>query len=158
MINFSEKEQFVIHQATALLKNAAPETPARWGKMNLMQTVEHLTDFFDVSSGKLSFPLVTPEDQLPKFKAFLRSDIPFRENTKAPANVVSETPAPARSARYEDAVLQLQQSVRDFELQFKNHPETETVHPVFGALHYEDWILLHAKHLQHHLKQFGLAD
>jgi len=31
-----------------------------------------------------------------------------------------------------------------------------TLHPVFGELNFEEWILLHYKHVTHHLKQFGL--
>lgn len=158
MTDFSKQEPFVLHEAIALLKNASPEISAHWGKMNLTQAVEHLSDFFDVSSGKISSPLVTPEDQLPKYKAFLMSDIPFRENTKAPATVVSETPAPIRSSSYEAAVQELQQSIERFRAHFMNHPDVPTVHPVFGPLRYPEWIRLHTKHLQHHLKQFGLTD
>ena len=158
MTNIANKEQFVLQQAITLLKGANPETVAHWGKMNLTQTVEHLSDFFDVSSGKSTFPLVTPEDQLPKYKAFLLSDIPFKENTKAPASVVSETPAPVRSASYDEALQHLQHSIQLFEQYFRQAPDATTIHPVFGPLNYQEWIQLHTKHLYHHLKQFGLVD
>ena len=38
------------------------------------------------------------------------SDIPFKENTKAPASVVNETPAPVRSASYDEALQHLKSS------------------------------------------------
>ena len=38
---------------------------------------------------------------------------------------------------------------------FKNNPAAKTSHPVFGDLDFEEWVLLHYKHVTHHLKQFG---
>lgn len=156
MNDFSQKENFVTQQLVDILKDAEPSTPGLWGKMNLTQMVEHVTDFFKVSAGTLQFPLVTPEDLLPKFKAFLLSDKIFRENTQAPPSIVSEEPNPVRSLNYEEAIINLKEAIQHFEEQLKFNEEILTVHPVFGALNYSEWILLHYKHVQHHLKQFGL--
>ncbi|TXH28993.1 MAG: DUF1569 domain-containing protein, partial [Cyclobacteriaceae bacterium] len=35
-------------------------------------------------------------------------------------------------------------------------PAKKTTHPVFGALNFDEWILLHYKHVTHHSRQFGL--
>lgn len=151
-----EKLDFITHRLVPLLKNLSADTGMKWGKMNPQQMVEHISGFFRVSANKLHFPLVTPEDQLPKFKAFLQSDKEFRENTKAP--VLPEEPQPVQFAGLEDAILDLEKEVNDFILLFTNDSTLTTQHPVFGDLNFDEWVLLHYKHVVHHLKQFGLLE
>ena len=149
-----QKLNFISTQLVPLLKTLLPDTKMKWGKMNAQQMVEHVSGFFRVSTNKLHFPLVTPEKHLPKFKEFLRSDKEFRENTKAP--VLPEEPLPVQFASFEDAVNDLENEIANFLCQFKKDPVLTTQHPVFGDLNFEDWVLLHYKHVVHHTKQFGL--
>jgi Protein of unknown function (DUF1569) len=150
------KYDFIEKEFIPLLQNLAADAVPNWGKMQGQQMVEHVTDFFKVSSRQLEFPLLTPEEQLPLFKAFLLSDKAFRENTKAPAAVLGEEPLPLKHADMQTAIARLQQSVDDFFAWFKEDPLQTTVHPVFGALNRDEWVQLHHKHVTHHLKQFGL--
>ena len=150
----SEKATFVRTGFIALLQHLPAETTALWGKMSTQQMVEHVTGFFLVSINKLHFPLVTPEEHLPKFKEFLLSDKPFRENTKAP--VLPEEPFPVRESDLMAAIRQLDKTIKDFFDYFSADPEKKTMHPVFGWLNFEEWILLHYKHVTHHARQFGL--
>ena len=139
-----------------LLKNLPANAMGKWGKMNAQQMTEHVTVFFKVSSGKLHFDLVTPEAHLPKFKEFLLSEKEFRENTKAPASVLGEDALPLRYTHMNEAVAALQQSIDEFMLYFNEDAGKTTLHPVFGPLNFEEWVLLHYKHTRHHAKQFGL--
>ena len=150
-----QKLYFLSTRLVPLLKSVPVDSQMRWGKMNSQQMVEHLSGFFRVSTNKLHFPLVTPEDQLPKFKEFLRSEKEFRENTKAP--VLPEEPMPVKFASFSDAVNDLEKEITDFLNLFNNEVSLTTQHPVFGDLNFEDWVLLHYKHVTHHLKQFGLT-
>jgi hypothetical protein len=150
------KPGFIQHGFVQLVKDCPAGKIGNWGKMNAQQMIEHVTGFFMLSSGKLHFDLVTPEEHLPKFKEFLLSDKEFRENTKAPASVIGETALPLRNAGMKDAVTSLQQSIEAFVLYFKEDENKKTLHPVFGPLNFEEWVLLHYKHLVHHAKQFGL--
>lgn len=146
--------------AGALTKMAAlrEDTPARWGVMNAQEMTEHLADFFDVSTEKIKTKLYTPEEHLPRYMEFLMSEKPFRENTKAPAELLGETPLPLRFATLEEAKNNLQRSVSDFNNYFKNDENKRTLHPAFGMLNYDEWVRLHYKHVVHHLNQFGLGD
>lgn len=150
------KLAFISKDLVTLLKTLPPEKAMSWGKMNAQQMVEHISGFFRVSTNKLHFPLHTPADHLPKFKAFLYSDKEFRENTKAP--VLPEEPVPVQFANYNDAVRDLEKEVNDFIKLFTNDPGLATQHPVFGDLNFEEWVLLHYKHVVHHLKQAGLIE
>lgn len=149
-----EKAAFIKDGFLSLLNGLSPDKEALWGKMNPQQMVEHVTGFFLVSIDKLQFPLVTPEEHLPRFKEFLLSDKPFRENTKAP--VLPEEPLPVREPDLTAAIQQLQTTIEGFFAFFSDDPGKKTLHPVFGWLNFEEWILLHYKHVTHHARQFGL--
>lgn len=151
------KLDFIQHQFVLLLKNLPAITPGKWGKMNAQQMVEHVTAFFKVSSNRINFPLVSPSEHLPKLKAFLLSDKEFRENTKAPTSVIGEEPFPIRTNNMDEAIEALQQSIDEFVEYFKGDDYKTTLHPVFGELNFEEWVLLHYKHVVHHGKQFGLV-
>lgn len=152
----TKKLRFIRSEFTPLLKRLSAGDPGKWGKMNAQQMVEHVADFFKVSSGKYIFPVVTPGEHLPKFKAFLLSDKEFRENTAAPKEVVPEEPRPARNDSMTPAIAELQNEIDDFIRYFDEHPGAKTAHPVFGELDFDEWVLLHHKHITHHSKQFGL--
>jgi len=150
------KWNFILKEYTSLLKDLPADAAGKWGKMNGQQMVEHVAAFFDVSAGKIKFDLVTPVEHLPKYKEFLLSDKEFRENTKAPTSVISEEAHPLRYANMPEALTNLQQSIVAFEEYFKEDKLKTTQHPVFGELNFDEWVLLHYKHVTHHLRQFGL--
>ena len=152
-----QKLQFITAEFVPLLQPIHADTMGKWGKMNAQQMTEHVAAFFKVSTGKLKFPLLTPAEQLPKYKEFLLGDKEFRENTKAPDNVVPDDPEPTRNASMKEALQELQAEINDFVKYFKDNPGSKTTHPVFGVLDFDEWVQLHHKHVIHHLKQFGLV-
>jgi oxepin-CoA hydrolase/3-oxo-5,6-dehydrosuberyl-CoA semialdehyde dehydrogenase len=129
---------------------------ANWGKMNFQQMIEHVADFFKVSTNKIQLPLVSNAEHLPKLREFLLSDKPFRENTKAPAAIIPDEPLPVRNETIEIATSKLEKQIQNFVTYFEQNKDAVTTHPVFGPLNFDEWILLHYKHVQHHCKQFGL--
>lgn len=148
------KENFLRTKFVPLLQRLPADTPAKWGKMNVQQMVEHLCDVFMVASGKIQMPVVTPADKLPKFREFMMSEKPFRENTKSP--VLGEEPLPPKKNTKEAAIGKLQEEVIYFFETFDHEPTRQTVHPVFGQLNFEENIQLLHKHTVHHLRQFGI--
>jgi oxepin-CoA hydrolase/3-oxo-5,6-dehydrosuberyl-CoA semialdehyde dehydrogenase len=152
----NEKISFLSDELIPLINKLTGDEKGKWGKMNAQQMVEHLSGFFKVSTQKIQFPLTTPAEHLPKYKEFLMSDKPFRENTKAP--VLPEDPLPLRFSTMKDAVNELSESVNDFFDFFKDDPSKTTLHPAFGELNFDEWVQLHHKHVSHHLRQFGLAN
>ena len=150
------KLNFIQNELPLLLNNLPPDRRAKWGKMNAQQMVEHLIDFFKVSSKKINFSLVTPVEHLQKFKEFLLSNKEFRENTKAP--MLPDEPFALRHTSMQNAIQELQEEIDSFISFFQNSDTaTATQHPVFGDLNFDEWVLLHYKHVVHHTKQFGLV-
>ncbi len=153
---YEQKLNFLTKEAMPLFKSIATQAAGKWGKMNAQQMIEHVAAFFYVSTEKLKFDLVTPAEHLPKYKEFLLSDKEFRENTKAPLAVIGEEPLPLRYATMDEALGKLESAITYFEHYFKDDSVKLTIHPVFGELNFEEWVLLHYKHVTHHLKQFGV--
>ncbi len=148
------KLAFVENGFTALIKNLPADAVGKWGKMNAQQMLEHVSGFFKVSTNQIHFPLVTPVEHLPKFKEFLLSEKEFRENTKAP--VLPEEPLPLKFTTMQEAVDDLKQQIKLFADKFSSGEIVTSQHPVFGDLNFEEWVLLHYKHVVHHARQFGL--
>lgn len=151
-----QKLSFITKDCLPLFDSLAGDTAGKWGKMNAQQMVEHVSAFFLVSTGKIKFDLVTPAEHLPKYKEFLHSDKEFRENTKAPTTVIGEEALPLRYIGMPQALEKLKEAIAGFETYFATDADKLTMHPVFGELNFEEWVLLHYKHVTHHLKQFGL--
>ncbi len=150
------KLNFITKECLPLFKTLSADAVGKWGKMNGQQMVEHVSAFFYVSTEKIKFALVTPVEHLPKYREFLFSDKEFRENTKAPTSVIGEEPLPLRYSTMETALENLAESISGFQSYFKDDADKKTMHPVFGELNFEEWVLLHYKHVTHHLRQFGL--
>lgn len=151
-----QKFNFISKECIPLFKSLHADTAGKWGKMNAQQMIEHVATIYVVSTGKIKFDLTTPEEQLSQYRAFLYSDKQFRENTKAPAQVLGEDTLPLRYVNMEEALAKLEEAIAYFETYFTENSEAKTMHPVFGPLNYEEWVLLHYKHVTHHLRQFGL--
>ena len=152
-MNF-EKENFLRTKLISLLQQLKTDEPARWGKMNARQMIEHMIDVMMVANGKIKLPIVTPADKLPRLREFMMSEKPFKENTKSP--VLGEEPVPLKKQTKEAAVGKLQEEMIYFFEVFEKNSGLKTTHPVFGELDLEMNIQVLYKHALHHLKQFGI--
>ncbi len=112
-------------------------------------------DAVRVASGKLTVPVVTPAEHLPKMQDFIRSDKPFRENTRNP--IMPEVPAPVRQPTISKALDKLQAELDYFFEVFRANEKLTTTNPIFGELDYELNVQLLYKHAVHHLRQFGVS-
>lgn len=151
-----EQLNFLKNEYIQIISKANTSTLPKWGKMNFQQMVEHVTAFFQVSTQKLKFDLVSAPEHMPRLKEFLMSDKQFRENTKAPTSIIGEEPFPVHYASAEEAVAKLEKEVNHFFHFYETNSTASAVHPVFGELNFEEWVRLHYKHVTHHLRQFGL--
>ena len=150
----SQKFEFITTEFISLIKNLPADATGKWGKMTAQQMIEHVSGFFKVSTNQLNFSLVTAMEHLPKYKEFLLSEKEFKENTKAP--VLPEEPLPVNFSTIKEAVADLEKQIQLFVDKFSSGEIVSSQHPVFGDLNFEEWVLLHYKHLLHHAKQFGL--
>lgn len=150
----NSKLEFLLEEFPRLLLTLPPDAPGKWGLMNAQQMVEHFIDSVLVAAGKIPVPQLTPEDKLPKMKAFLFSDMPFQENTKNP--LIKDIPPAPRLADMETAVSELRRAFKAFIESYKEDPAKEIINPFFGPLDFNGQQQLLHKHALHHLRQFGI--
>lgn len=151
-----ENENFLRTKLISYLQRLDPATPARWGKMNVQQMIEHYGgDAVRNASGRLKIDtIMTPPEHLDRMREFMMSDKPFKENTKNP--LMGEEPAPLRYKTIQAAIGGLQQELIYFFEAFEKNPQLITRNPFFGDLNFEQSLQLLYKHAVHHLKQFGV--
>ncbi len=154
MENLQQKADFLRDQYTNILAGLDAGTPARWGKMNVQQMIEHMSDYVRIASGKTLLESVTPEEKLPRVRAFLESEKPFPENT--PNALMPETPPPTRHATKSDAIAELRSELDHFFAVHEQDKSKTTQSPFFGVLDFDHQVQLLHKHSTHHLRQFGL--
>lgn len=154
-MNF-EKENFLRTKLVSHLQRLDPATPARWGKMNVQQMIEHYSgDAVRNASGRLKIDkIMTPPENLHRMREFMLSDKPFRENTKNP--LLGEEPPPLRFKTMQAAIGALQQELIYFFEAFEESPNLITRNPFFGDLNFDENVQLLYKHALHHLRQFGI--
>ncbi len=151
----TSKEMFLRKDFIALLKNLKGNEKGKWGIMNAHQMVEHFADAVENANGKLALPILNEGERLEKYRAFLMSEEPFKENTKN--SLIPEGGMPLRKSNIQSAINKLEKELSYFFEVFEKHPELKTSNAFFGELDYEMNIQLLHKHAMHHLSQFELV-
>ncbi len=154
MENLAQKADFLKNQYTKILAGLDVNAPRKWGKMNVQQMIEHMSDYVRVASGRSVLPNVTPAENLPRVQAFLESEKPFRENT--PNALMSDDPTPTKHTTKQDAINELQSEIDHFFASYEQEPGKTIPSPFFGVLDFDRQVQLLHKHSTHHLRQFGL--
>ena len=129
-----------------------PDTERQWGKMNAPQAVAHCSRGLELALGDLRPPralLGRIMGPLIKPKVF-RNDEPLRRNTPTVEGLViqDERDLAKERARLYDLIDRVVAA----------GPKGCTTHPhsFFGPLTPDEWAILMYKHLDHHLRRFGV--
>lgn len=140
-----------------IINGLTDNTQPLWGKMTAQQMLEHLEETLLYSMGKPEVQTCyTPEEQLEKFQDSLYT---FRKMPKDyPAPFLPEDGSlPALKYKNLDASkTAFMTAVQEFLVYYREHPQAEHLHFVFGKLNKEMMELFHRKHFTHHFEQFGL--
>ena len=133
----------------ARINNLTPESQALWGKMRVDQMLKHTEAAVAVAFGekdlKVNF-LMKLLGKMLKNKVF-NSD--FKTNSPTAAEFIF-------TSTY-DFEISKAALIEKFS-RFANGEQsiTLTVHPFWGKMTSEDWSTLMWKHMDHHLRQFGV--
>ena len=138
------------HRAEVLqrLGRITPKVTPTWGKMDAARMVAHLGDWFRMALGEL--PIA--ERNLPvryfPLKQLLIFVLPF------PKNLPTAPELQRQAVSLDEELALLRSGVERFVARDVN--ERWSVHPAFGPLSGSTWGALAHKHMDHHLRQFGL--
>jgi hypothetical protein len=141
-----------VQEMESRLASLTPESRREWGKMNAAQTVAHCSLGMENALGDTKPPRVLIGRVLGPVvkKLALGNDEPMRKNSPtAPSLIVSD------DCDLEEEKVRLIGLMGRFS---KGGAAVCTDHPhaFFGKLTPEQWAELMYKHLDHHLRQFGV--
>ncbi len=127
-----------------------PNSAPRWGRMAAHQMICHLTDSFKGVIGEKTVsaaPVAMPT--LMKWLA-LHTAMPWPHNVRTRPEMEQGIGGTPPSDWEED-----RRRLREWILSF--HLRREFVaHPMFGPMSWEDWQIWGFRHVDHHLRQFGV--
>jgi hypothetical protein len=125
---------------------------AQWGKMNVNQSLRHMSIAFDIPNGKLN-PTVAKKPPMPKWllKFFLLNMAPPKggAETFKEMNTVENKVDPQD---FEAERKNLKKTIEDFSNTTTFIPENKLA----GKFSRADWGKLNYNHTDHHLRQFGV--
>jgi len=128
-----------------------PHTPRRWGKMTAHQMVCHLNDSFRVGTGEKYASPATSFFQRTVIKwAALHTSVKWPQGSPTRPEV-EQGRGGTPPSDWERDRAELQALVLSFPRQ-----ETFGSHPLFGEMNANDWLIWGYRHLDHHLRQFGV--
>jgi len=149
MRNLFEPE--TVDEVVSRIDKLQPNSERQWGKMDAAQMMAHCSITLDIASGRTNLPRIFIGRIIAPFvKSSYTNDKPFAKNGPTGKElVVADRRDFARERE------QLKVKVRQFheggEARCTRHP-----HPFFGALTPPAWSRGMYKHLDHHLRQFGV--
>lgn len=148
-------DPMLVDDITKRILQLRPESEPRWGSMAVAQTLAHCTSGIEMAMGvirpkRASFPaswigpLIKP--------LALRDDKPMRRNSPSSPELF-----PVGSARcdFDGERSRLIAAIASFARQGPAGC-SRCPHPFFGYLNPQQWAILMYKHVDHHLRQFGV--
>lgn len=128
-----------------------PATPAQWGKMNVAQMLAHCHLGIESALGRHNIPrLFIGRIIAPFIRASVLGEKPFQKNS--PTDKSYKFPADVDFAAQK---AKLKTSLQEF-LEGGEAKCTRYPHPFFGRFSPAEWAVFQWKHIDHHLRQFGV--
>ena len=131
------------------IASLSPDAKAGWGRMSAPEMVAHLTETARMALGELPCATKRLPFRYPPLKQLIVYLAPFPKGAPTAPELLRGTPGewPADIARLETLLDRL--VARD-----PSRPWPD--HPAFGRLSARAWGVLTYKHVDHHLRQFGV--
>jgi hypothetical protein len=136
-------------ECMARARQLTPESQRRWGKMTVDQMLAHVVDAFRMGLGELE---VRPRKLVVRFwpiNYVICNWVPFPQNLPTASEIVSR-----KKASIDEELQQLEAALIRFAA--KRNQRVWPLHPAFGKLSASSWGRLGYKHVDHHLRQFGV--
>jgi hypothetical protein len=134
------------------IKKLTPTAKAQWGKMQVHQMLAHAQQPLKVAFGEAKPKRAFISLLLGGYfkKKIIGNEKPFPKQLPTDKTfVIKHHPA------FEEEKTRLIEMVKRF-IEKGHEAITKGPHPFFGKMTVEEWDRLQAKHLDHHLRQFGV--
>lgn len=137
---------------SARINRLTPQTPPLWGRMNAEEMVAHVTRGMRMGLGELETHTRNTILRYWPLKHVFVYLLPFpKAKAKAPRELVTRG---VSVGDWSASVAELHATLDRFAT--RDGESTWPAHPVFGPLTGRAWGALGWRHLDHHLRQFGV--
>ncbi len=131
------------------LGRLTPDAPPRWGRMTAPQMLAHLADWMLMASGDLKTAARSSVLRYPPIKQLAIYWLPFPRNVQTSPELLARKPSVWGAEQ-----ASVRERVQSFEKLYVEPPWPE--HPVFGRMTPRAWSVFAYRHMDHHLRQFGI--
>jgi hypothetical protein len=133
----------------ARIRSVTPEAKPTWGKMNAEKMLAHLVQSMRMGVGELDLkPMKMPLRYTP-LRQLIVYVLPFPKGVRTLPELMPSNPVALEESKRELARL-----FDDFGRRSAQQRWPE--HPAFGPIGRRGWGVLSWRHLDHHLRQFGV--
>ena len=126
-----------------------PEARGQWGSMTAPQMVAHLADSLRMAVGDLPVAAKTSPLRYPPLKQLALYWLPFPKGVPTAVELITRVPETWKFEVDDVNSLLDQFAHRDRHGRWPDHP-------VFGRMRGSSWGVLVYRHMDHHLRQFGV--
>jgi hypothetical protein len=140
-------------EIVARIKKLTPESKAAWGKMNVGEMLCHCTDGIKMATGERE----VKEKSTFLFRTIVKPLIIYvlpMPKSAPTADEINPTKSGTKPTEFEADRRALLDSIENACSLPENHSWAN--HAAFGKLSHRQWGILAHKHIDHHLKQFGV--
>lgn len=135
------------------LERLTPETMRRWGTMTAHEMLCHLADSFRAMIGERQASMVAASPFKRNAMRILALHLPMRWPRGIPTRPeVDPKRGGTRPVVFDADRRELVALMQRFAADGVRH----TSHPMFGEMPRRDWLIWGYRHVDHHLRQFGL--
>jgi len=131
------------------LERLRPDATPRWGRMTAPQMLAHLADWMLMASGDLKTAARSGVLRYPPMKQLAIYWLPFPKGVQTSPELLGRTPL-----EWSIEHASVRQRVQSFESLYLKTRWPE--HPVFGKMTPKAWGVFAYRHMDHHLRQFGI--
>lgn len=134
----------------ARLERLSPDSQRRWGRMNVGQMSAHVADQLRIAVGDIPVQGVRGPFRFAPTRYLILHVLPWpKGKAQAPRETFSTQPTELEADRAK--LIELIE-------RFAATPDRDLapVNPIFGRMTPHDWDVLSFRHLDHHLRQFGV--
>lgn len=143
LFNSSAKQEIVER-----ISKLTPQSQRQWGKMDVAQMLAHLQMPMGIAIGTHTIKGNWLMRMLsPLFKKMLWDEKPYKQGLPTAKSFVMTDPKDFEKEKTK---------LLDMVNRFTEANMVTEVHPVFGKMTKEQWSMATWKHIDHHLKQFGV--
>lgn len=143
---FNSRDHLELHERVQRLTTT---TKAQWGKMTALQMVAHLSDSLRMASGELEVAPKKAPIRFSPLKQLVLYLLPIPKGVPTSPELIRRKPGD-----WSAEVAALREELNG--IVERGGEALAPSHPAFGKLSARQWGVLIYRHMDHHLKQFGV--